>query len=124
MTDPPRDPDAPVFEFAPRRRIVNRKDDGPQNIGQLIMPTLAKLGLKTRARHLQIMGLWPGVVGEAVAAGAHPTAYDRGRLLVETDSPALGHQLHLQRQTIIDQLNAAIGERVVTQIRFKLEPGK
>jgi len=104
MTDPPRDPDAPVFEFAPRRRIVNRKDDGPQNIGQLIMPTLAKLGLK--------------------AAGAHPTAYDRGRLLVETDSPALGHQLHLQRQTIIDQLNAAIGERVVTQIRFKLEPGK
>lgn len=120
----PRDPDAPVFEFAPRRRIVNRKDDGPQAIGQLIMPTLARLGLKTRARHLQIMGLWSEVVGEAVAVGAHPTAYDRGRLLVETDSPALGHQLHLQRQTIIDQLNAAIGERVVTQIRFKLQPGK
>lgn len=120
----PRDPDAPVFEFAPRRRIANRKDDGPQAIGQLIMPTLARLGLKTRARHLQIMGLWSEVVGEAVAVGAHPTAYDRGRLLVETDSPALGHQLHLQRQTIIDQLNAAIGERVVTQIRFKLQPGK
>lgn len=113
-----------MFEFAPRRRIANRKDDGPQNIGQLIMPTLAKLGLKTKARHLQIMGLWAEVVGEAVAVGAHPTSYDRGRLVVETDSPALGHQLHLQQQTIIDQLNAAIGERVVTQIRFKLQPGQ
>ncbi|HEV1997682.1 MAG TPA: DUF721 domain-containing protein [Candidatus Dormibacteraeota bacterium] len=119
----PHDPDAPVFEFAPRRHIANRKDDGPQPIGQLLMPTLSRLGLKTRARHLQIMGLWPAVVGEAVAVGAHPTAYDRGRLVVETDSPALGHQLHLQRQTIIDQLNAAIGERVVTQIRFKLQAG-
>ena len=76
MSDRPErsDDDAPVFEFAPRRRIANRKDDGPQNIGQLIMPTLAKLGLKTRARHLQIMGLWPEVLrlGPLHRAGEAP----------------------------------------------------
>jgi predicted nucleic acid-binding Zn ribbon protein len=115
-------PDAPVLDFAPRRRRVRQEDDGPQPIGELIMPMLARLGLKTRARHLQVMAAWPGVVGEAVAAGAHPTHYDRGRLTVETDSPALGHQLHLQQQLIIDKLNAAIGDNVVTSIRFRMGP--
>lgn len=117
-------PDAPVLDFAPRRRRVRKEDDGPQPIGELIMPMLARLGLKTRARHLQVMGAWPGVVGEAVAEGAKPTHYDRGRLTVDTDSPALGHQLQMQQQLIIDKLNAAIGDTVVTSIRFRMGPAK
>jgi predicted nucleic acid-binding Zn ribbon protein len=116
--------DAPVFESLPRARRVQRGNDGPQPIGELIMPMLARLGLKTRARHLQVMSAWPGVVGEAVAAGAHPTSYNRGRVVVETDSPALGHQLHLQQQLIIDKLNEAIGDNVVTNIRFKMGPSR
>ena len=112
--------EAPVFDMMPRQRRVHRKDDGPQELSSLIMPTLARLGLKTKARYLQILGAWDGVVGENVAAGAHPTFFDRGRLQVETDSPALGHQLQLQSQMIVDRLNDSIGERVVTNIRFKM----
>lgn len=115
-------PEAPVLDFAPRRRRVPKDDNGPQPIRELIMPMLARLGLKTRARHLQVMAVWQGVVGEAVAAGANPTHYDRGRLTVETDSPALGHQLQMQQQLIIDKLNEAIGDNVVTSIRFRLGP--
>ncbi|MEA2682026.1 MAG: hypothetical protein QOK05_354 [Chloroflexota bacterium] len=117
-------PDAPVFDFAPRRRRMPKEDNGPQAIGELIMPMLARLGLKTRARHLQVMGAWAGVVGDAVAAGANPVHYDRGRLTVDTDSPALGHQLQMQQQLIIDKLNAAIGDNVVTSIRFRMGPAK
>ena len=112
--------EAPVFDLMPRARRVQRKDDGPQELSDLIMPTLARLGLKTRARYLQVLNAWEGVVGEHVAAGAHPTYFDRGRLQVETDSPALGHQLQLQSQMIVDKLNEAIGDRVVTNIRFKM----
>jgi hypothetical protein len=43
---------------------------------------------------------------------------------VETDSPAMGHQLHLQRQTIVDGLNQKLGERVVFDIRFRLAGDK
>ena len=118
--DVPRD--APVFDFAPRRRRTRAEDNGPQAVGELIMPTLEKLGLKTRARHLQVINAWPGVVGEMVAGGAQPTGYSRGRLVVETDSPAMGHQLHLQKQLIIDRLNDAIGDRVVTDIHFRKAP--
>jgi len=112
--------EAPVFELLPRHRRVQRSDDGPQELSDLIMPTLARLGLKTRARYLQVLNAWEGVVGEHVAAGAHPTYFDRGRLQVETDTPALGHQLQLQSQMIVDRLNEAIGDRVVTNIRFRM----
>jgi len=112
--------EAPVFELMPRTRRVQRKDDGPQELSDLIMPTLARLGLKTKARYLQVLQAWEGAVGESVAADAHPTYFDRGRLQVETNSPALGHQLQLQSQMIVDRLNDAIGERVVTNIRFKM----
>ncbi|GAC1334717.1 MAG: hypothetical protein NVSMB17_16760 [Candidatus Dormibacteria bacterium] len=116
--------EAPVFDMMPRTRRVQRQDDGPQELSDLIMPTLARLGLKTKARYLQVLQAWEGVVGESVAAGAHPTYFDRGRLQVETDSPALGHALQLQSQVIVDKLNAAIGERVVTNIRFKMGGGR
>lgn len=116
--------DAPILDFAPRRRRVRKEDDGPQPISELIMPMLARLGLKTRARHLQVISAWPGVVGEAVAEGTKPAHYDRGRLTVDTDSPALGHQLQMQSQLIIDQLNAAIGDNVVTSIRFRMGPAR
>ncbi|MFN2463189.1 MAG: DciA family protein [Candidatus Dormibacteria bacterium] len=121
---PPREDEAPVFELRPRTRRVQRSDDGPQELSDLIMPTLARLGLKTKARYLQVLGAWDEVVGEQVAAGARPTYFDRGRLQVETNSPALGHQLQLQAQMIVDKLNEAIGDRVVTNIRFRMAGGR
>jgi hypothetical protein len=113
-----------VFDSLPRKRRPGQRNDGPQPVSELIMPMLARLGLKTRARHLQVIAAWPGVVGEAVAAGADPVSYSRGRLVVHTDSPALGHQLLLQKQLIIDQLNAAIGDRVVTDVHFRMAPAR
>ena len=117
--------DRPVLDFKPLRRSPSRGEDtGPQALSDLLVPTLARLGLKTRARYVQIISAWPAVVGEMVAAHTTPTAFARGRLTVETDSPAMGHQLHLQRQTILDGLNEKLGDTAVTDIRFRLAGDK
>lgn len=111
----------PVLDFRPLRRSPSRgQDAGPVLLSDLLVPTLARLGLKTRARYVQILSAWPAVVGEMVAAHTAPTAFARGRLTVETDSPAMGHQLHLQRQTILDGLNQRLGDTAVADIRFRL----
>lgn len=89
-------------------------------MADLLVPTLARLGHKTRARHLLLIRAWPEVVGEAVAAHATPSAYARGRLTVDSDSPAMGHQLRLQKQLIIDGLNQRLGEVVVRDLHFRL----
>jgi predicted nucleic acid-binding Zn ribbon protein len=89
-----------------------------------LIPTLSRLGLKTKARYVQILSVWPPVVGEMVAEHTNPTAFARGRLTVETDSPAMGHQLHLQRQTILEGINQRLGDRVVFDIHFRLAGDK
>jgi len=117
--------DRPVLDFKPLRRSPSRGEDtGPQALSDLLVPTLARLGLKTRARYVQIISAWPAVVGEMVAAHTTPTAFARGRLTVETDSPAMGHQLHRQRQTILDSLNEKLGDTAVADIRFRLAGDK
>jgi predicted nucleic acid-binding Zn ribbon protein len=117
--------DRPVLDFKPLKRR-RRPDDNsaPVALTDLLMPTLARLGLKTRARYVQILGAWPSVVGAMVADHTNPTGFARGRLTVETDSPAMGHQLRLQRQTIVDGLNQKLGDLVVIDIRFRLAAEK
>jgi predicted nucleic acid-binding Zn ribbon protein len=117
--------DRPVFDFKPLRRWRRGVEDtGPVALTDLLIPTLGRLGLKTRARYVQILGAWPGVVGDMVADHTSPTAFARGRLTVETDSPAMGHQLRLQRQMILDGLNQKLGDSVVVDIRFRLAAEK
>ena len=116
---------APVLQFRPRgRRRPRKEDDGPAELADLMMPTLARLGLKTRARHLQLVNLWPGIVGDMVAEHTSVAAFNRGRMTVETDSPAMGHALHVQRQDIMDRLNQELGASVVADIRFRLAGDK
>jgi hypothetical protein len=116
----------PVLDFKPLRRSSGRGEDlGPVALSDLLVPTLARLGLKTRARYVQILAAWPAIVGEMVAAHTTPTALVRRRLTVETDSPAMGHQLHLQRQTILEGLNEKLGDGgAVADIRFRLAGDK
>jgi predicted nucleic acid-binding Zn ribbon protein len=113
-----------VLAFKPLRRSPRREDTGPVALTDLLIPTLSRLGLKTRARYVQILAAWPHAVGEMVAEHTSPTAFARGRLTVETDSPAMGHQLHLQRQTILEGINQRLGDNVVFDIRFRLAGDK
>ncbi|HEV3233732.1 MAG TPA: DUF721 domain-containing protein [Candidatus Dormibacteraeota bacterium] len=127
MSDDDRElppPSAPVLQFRPRRRRAGKKDDGPAELSDLMMPTLAKMGLKTRARHMQLVNLWPAVVGDMVAEHTTVAAFSRGRMTVETDSPAMGHALLVQRQDIMERLNAELGFDLVADIRFKLQGEK
>jgi predicted nucleic acid-binding Zn ribbon protein len=111
------------LESRPRRRRRGGEATEPVAVGELLVPTLARLGLKTRARQLQLMSIWAGVVGDAVAAETRISALSRtGGLTVETSSPALSHQLQLQRELIRAGLNDKLGEVVVKQIRFRLLP--
>ena len=116
-------PDAPRFESKPLRgRRAGKADVEPVPLSSLLVPTLARLGFRDEAQLVRLLRAWPAIVGDAVAGETRLTGYSRGRLAVETSSPALSHQLHLQAQVIVDGLNDAIGERVLSSVRFRLMP--
>jgi hypothetical protein len=65
--------------------------------------------------------LWPQVIGAHLARESHALKLTGGTLLVTASSPALAHQLHLERMLLIDRLNQAIGASAVREIRFRQE---
>ena len=113
---------APRLRERPRVARRGGKGDGPVRIGDLLVPSLTRLGLRGRALEAQVLANWPAAVGEMVAEESHCVAFARGRLTVETTSPALSNQLMLQKQTILDALNERMGEPVVRDVRFRLMP--
>jgi predicted nucleic acid-binding Zn ribbon protein len=89
-------------------------------VSELLVPSLARLGLRGRAVEAQVLAAWPEAVGEAVARETHCAGLSRGRLTIESTSSALSHQLLMQKQTIIDTLNLQLGDDLVRDLRFRL----
>ncbi len=91
-----------------------------RKVSALLGPALKDLGILRRAREAQLQRLWPGLVGERLTRECWPEDLRRGTLTVGTTSAALSHQLRIERETLRGRLNAALGDDVVREIRFRL----
>jgi hypothetical protein len=90
-----------------------------RSIGAALPKALKSLGISRRTREAQALWLWPQVVGEHLARETHALKLTGGTLLVTASSPALAHQLHLERGMLIERLNEGIGAPAVREIRFR-----
>lgn len=92
----------------------------PVNHIQVILPqTLAKLGIKERYDLEVVMYHWRDIVGERIAAHARPTGVQDNTLIVSVTNSVWCHHLSVLKLQIIDKINNFIGEKLVTDIRFK-----
>jgi len=80
-----------------------------RSIGAALPKALKSLGISRRTREAQALWLWPQVVGEHLARETRALKLTGGTLLVTASSPALAHQLHLERGMLIERLNEGIG---------------
>ncbi len=94
-----------------------------RSIGAALPKTLTSLGITRRTREAQALWLWPQVVGEHLAHETKALKLTGGTLLVTASSPALAHQLRLERSMLIDRLNERIGAPAVREIRFRQSSG-
>jgi predicted nucleic acid-binding Zn ribbon protein len=92
-----------------------------RSIGEALPRALRSLGISRRTREAQAIYLWPQVIGSHLARESKALRLTGGTLLVTASSPALAHQLHLERMMLIDRLNEAIGASAVREIRFRQE---
>ncbi|TME53954.1 MAG: DUF721 domain-containing protein [Chloroflexi bacterium] len=90
-----------------------------RSISAALPKTLKALGISRRTREAQALWLWPQLVGEHLAHETHALKLTGGTLWVSASSPALAHQLHLERSIMIDRINEQIGAPVVREIRFR-----
>ena len=87
-------------------------------IGELLPQILNRLGLDRRFKEQQVLNLWPGVVGEELAARTRATRVDNGVLYVRVDHGAWMQELHFIEKELLRKLRAQSPGVTLNKIRF------
>ena len=83
-----------------------------------MLQVLREQGLETPLNQKRLVDSWPEVVGPIVARYTLNTYIYNQTLYVRLSNPALRSDLSMRRQELTEKLNAAVGEQVITDVRF------
>jgi len=83
-----------------------------------VLQVLREQGLETPLNQKRLVDSWPEVVGPIVARYTLNTYIYNQTLYVRLSNPALRSDLSMRRQELTEKLNAAVGEQVITDVRF------
>jgi len=90
-------------------------------LGPVVGELLHGLGLEKRLQEYRAVQAWEEAVGPGVAAHARATAIQDGVLFVEVDSSVWLQELGLLRESIVERLNARLGDVQVRRIVLSAE---
>jgi predicted nucleic acid-binding Zn ribbon protein len=90
------------------------------HIGGIISELMKTCRPESKDDFKVIYDQWFGVVGEPICNHAHPTAIKGKILLVHVNNSALLHNLHFLKKEIISKLNTAIGNELISEVKFKI----
>ncbi len=89
-----------------------------ETLRDVVLKLLHDQGLETPILQKRLVEAWPTVAGAAVARYTTGAYVYNQTLFVRLSNPALRADLSMQRQRYVELLNGAVGERVITDIRF------
>ncbi len=89
-----------------------------QQIKDLILRNLREQGLEMPLQQKRLVESWPKIAGPVVARYTLNTYIYNQTLYVRLSNPALRADLSMRRQELTKLLNDAVGEQVITDVRF------
>jgi len=89
------------------------------HIGDAIKLFLSKSRLKNGIQALQIEAIWEKVMGKTIAKYTNKIQIINGTLFIETNVGPLKQELLYQKPLIIEQVNEALGEKVIHTVVVK-----
>jgi hypothetical protein len=92
----------------------------PQPICSILEKTLKGLEMDAPLKSYSIWGAWREIVGEPVALQSQPCSIRNRILFVEVSHPTWIQQLQFLKPTLLEKVNAYIGEPLIQDIRFRL----
>ncbi|MFZ2177296.1 MAG: DUF721 family protein [Rhodococcus sp. (in: high G+C Gram-positive bacteria)] len=93
-------------------------DRDPQPFGALTSALAKQRGWSPKVSEGTVLGRWPQVVGEDIAAHAEPTGLRDGILSISAESTAWATQLRMMQSQILAKIAAAVGNGVVKSLRI------
>ena len=86
------------------------------HIGDVLGPTLERLGPKNLMTEAKLRKVWPAVVGDAMAVHARPGRLRGSTLHVFVSSDTWATEFRYLAGTVREKLNARLGAEIVTEI--------
>ena len=90
-----------------------------KNIGQIIADVLRKENLDVALDEHRASALWPQIVGDGINRYTIRRYVKDGVMTVHLSSASLSNELMLNRATIIQRINEALGRDIIHEIVFK-----
>ena len=91
----------------------------PTELSSLLPTLFSGKPLGSRLRESAIWRVWDKAVGQTIATKARPAAFREGTLTVVVSSAPWMQQLGFLKRQIIEAVNGALGEGLVTEIYLK-----
>ncbi|MDI7261512.1 MAG: DUF721 domain-containing protein [Thermodesulfobacteriota bacterium] len=92
----------------------------PQSIHSILKQTLKGLQLEVPLKTHSIWSAWKEIVGESVSLHAQPRSVRNRILFVEVSHSTWVQQLQFLKTTLLEKINAFLGEPLIEDIRFRL----
>jgi predicted nucleic acid-binding Zn ribbon protein len=89
-----------------------------KQIKDLLLQVLRDQGLETPLLQKRLVEAWPEVAGPVVASYTLNTYIYNQTLYVRLSNPSLRADLSMRRSELTKKLNDAVGEQVITDVRF------
>jgi predicted nucleic acid-binding Zn ribbon protein len=97
-----------------------RKSKPPEQVNAVLERVLSALNLGLKVKQYRIWDVWNSVVGEAIARQAQPQQIRAMVLWVNVSSSTWMQQLEFMKRQIVERINERIGEKVISDIRFRI----
>lgn len=89
---------------------------GEYSLGEAIKEFLSKSRLKSYVQAIQIEEVWEQIMGKTIARYTEKIAIQGDKLFITTYVAPLKQELLYQKDTIIQRVNEALGEKVVKEV--------
>jgi hypothetical protein len=89
------------------------------HIGDALRDFLSKSKLKSGLRAVQIESVWEEIMGKTIARYTDKIQIINHTLFIYTSVGALKQELHYQKSKIIDRVNEALNEKVISEVIIK-----
>lgn len=92
---------------------------GEYSLSQALQQFLRQSRLKGNIQALQIEDVWEELMGKTIAKYTDSIQIINKTLFINTTVAPLKNELQFQKATIIQRVNEALGEKVITEVVIK-----
>jgi len=92
----------------------------PTRLGEVLGQVLEHAGVADQVRRMEVLDLWPDVVGERIAAVTRARGVSDATLFVEVRTSAWMMELDMMKRQILERVNERLDDVPLERIVFVL----